>query len=339
MERAFAENHRTGEKLLACSGFESDNPNDRNTELDSKKPRHTFARPHSFAYSCSRNNCALARERKNPMLKLHVLASGSKGNAAIAENAKTGTGVLIDCGICKRDFLERCDQAGFDPAGIEAVFITHEHGDHIKGLGVVLRGLAKLGCAPTIFANKACIDASSTLQKIADDFGISPLALEQGSIEAAGLNVLPFAISHDAAASFGFRIETPDGDALGYITDSGIVASAAHEALLDVRILALESNHDENMLKNGSYPSVIKRRIASELGHLSNPQATKELAALITESRNAGLRTPETVIAMHVSQNNNDYNLPRAALEKGLAIADGNARILCGYQGRLTSVG
>ena len=213
MERAFAENHRTGEKLLACSGFESDNPNDRNTELDSKKPRHTFARAHSFAYSCSRNNCAIARERKNPMLKLHVLASGSKGNAAIAENAKTGTGVLIDCGICKRDFLERCDQAGFDPTGIEAVFITHEHGDHTKGLGVVLRGLAKIGCAPTIFANRACIDASSTLQKIADDFDISPLALGRGSIEAAGLNVLPFATSHDAAASFGFRIEASDGDA------------------------------------------------------------------------------------------------------------------------------
>ena len=194
------------------------------------------------------------------MLKLHVLASGSKGNAAIVENAKTGTGVLIDCGICKRDFLERCDQAGFDPTGIEAVLITHEHGDHTKGLGVVLRGLAKLGCAPTIFANRACIDASSTLQKIADDFDISPLALKQGSIEVAGLNVLPFATSHDAAASFGFRVEASDGDALGYITDSGIVTSAAHEALLDVRILALESNHDETMLQNGSYPYVIKRR-------------------------------------------------------------------------------
>ena len=116
------------------------------------------------------------------------------------------------------------------------------------------------------------------------------------------------------------------------------MTSTAHEALLDVRILALESNHDETMLKNGSYPYVIKRRIASEFGHLSNPQATEELAALITESRNARLRIPETVIAMHVSQNNNDYNLPRAALEKGLAIADGNARVLCGYQGRLTSV-
>ena len=150
--------------------------------------------------------------------------------------------------------------------------------------------------------------------------------------------MLPFATSHDATASFSFRVESPDSDALGYITDSGIVPAAAHAALRDVRILALESNHDECMLKNGDYPYIIKKRIASELGHLSNPQATEELAVLITESRAAGLRTPETVVAMHISQNNNDYDLPRAALEEGLAIANGNARILCGYQGRLTSV-
>ena len=292
------------------------------------------------------------------MLKLHVLASGSKGNAAIVENAATGAGVLIDCGICKRDFLERCDEAGFDPARLEAVFITHEHGDHTKGLGVVLRGLAKLGCGPTVYMNRACVENSSTLQKITDGFQTAPLdaapalflgesasegrngasACDERVVRAAGVRVLPFATSHDAAASFGFRIEAPDGDALGYITDSGIVTSAAHAALRDVRILALESNHDERMLKNGDYPYIIKKRIASELGHLSNPQATEELAALITESRAAGLHTPETVVAMHISQNNNDYDLPRAALEKGLAIAGGNARILCGYQGRLTSV-
>ena len=182
------------------------------------------------------------------MLKLHVLASGSKGNAAIVENAATGAGILIDCGICKRDFLERCDEAGFDPARIDAVLITHEHGDHTKGLGVVLRGLAKLGCAPTVYVNQACIEASSVLQKVAGDCAILPLAPGQRAIEAAGLRAFPFATSHDAAASFGFRVEAPDGDALGYITDSGIVTNAAHEALRDVRILALESNHDERML-------------------------------------------------------------------------------------------
>ena len=79
------------------------------------------------------------------MLALHVLASGSSGNAAMIENTATGAGVLIDCGICKRDFLNRCDEAGFDPGRIQAMFVTHEHGDHVKGLGVVLRGLAKIG--------------------------------------------------------------------------------------------------------------------------------------------------------------------------------------------------
>lgn len=105
-----------------------------------------------------------------------------------------------------------------------------------------------------------------------------------------------------------------------------------------MRILALESNHDERMLQSGDYPYVIKRRIASEFGHLSNPQATEELAALVTESRAAGLRTPEAVVAMHISQNTTTTTCRERPLEKGLAIAEGNARVLCGYQGRLTSV-
>lgn len=78
--------------------------------------------------------------------------------------------------------------------------------------------------------------------------------IEEHVIGAAGLRVLPFATSHDATASFSFRVESPDGDALGYITDSGMVPAAAHAALHGVRILALESNHDEAMLKNGDYP-------------------------------------------------------------------------------------
>ena len=213
--------------------------------------------------------------------------------------------MLIDCGICSAISSNAATRRTSTPR-IDAVLITLEHGDHTKGLGVVLRGLAKLGCAPTVYVNQACIDASSALQKVAGDCAILPLSSEQRAIEAAGLCAFPFATSHDAAASFGFRIEAPDGDALGYITDSGIVTNAAHEALRDVRILALESNHDERMLQSGDYPYVIKRRIASEFGHLSNPQATEELAALITESRAAGLRMPEAVVAMHISQNNND---------------------------------
>ncbi|WP_417755478.1 MBL fold metallo-hydrolase [Senegalimassilia anaerobia] len=306
------------------------------------------------------------------MLALHVLASGSSGNAAVIENTATGAGVLIDCGICKRDFLNRCDEAGFDPGRIQAMFVTHEHGDHVKGLGVVLRGLAKIGNVPPVFAAGACTANSSALAKVAEAFDVrelttacalagsqdmacaafdgsaahaapagqdsAPHTAGPGAVEAAGMRIVPFATSHDAAASFGFRIEdAADGDAIGYLTDSGIVTAQAHAALRDVRILALESNHDPKMLAAGPYPYVIKQRIASNSGHLSNGQAAAELGTLVAESRTAGLRLPQTVVAMHVSQNNNDYSLARRTLEAALGKADCHAETLCGYQARLTT--
>ncbi|WP_294381681.1 MBL fold metallo-hydrolase [uncultured Senegalimassilia sp.] len=308
------------------------------------------------------------------MLALHVLASGSSGNAAVIENTATGAGVLIDCGICKRDFLNRCDEAGFDPGRIQAMFVTHEHGDHVNGLGVVLRGLAKIGNVPPVFAAGACTANSSALAKVAEAFdvreltaacaqagsqGIANATLEDatphaavapagqgltaraagpGAVEAAGMRIIPFATSHDAAASFGFRIEdAADGDAIGYLTDSGIITAQAHAALRDVRILALESNHDPKMLAAGPYPYVIKQRIASNSGHLSNDQAAAELGTLVAESRTAGLRLPQTVVAMHVSQNNNDYSLARRTLEAALREAGCYAETLCGYQARLTT--
>lgn len=291
------------------------------------------------------------------MLALHVLASGSSGNAAVVENVVTGAGVLIDCGICKRDFLSRCDQAGFDPARIEAAFVTHEHGDHVKGLGVVLRGLAKMGCQPPIYVARGCVANSDALAKVAEAFEVRELATTANAgatasadgsakaaarasvIEAARVRVIPFATSHDAAASFGFRIEdAADGDAIGYLTDSGVVTPAAHAALADARILALESNHDPKMLAAGPYPYVVKQRIASDAGHLSNGQAAAELAALVSASRAAGQREPQTVVAMHISQNNNEYSLAKRTLEAALAEANCAADVLCGYQARLTSV-
>ena len=308
------------------------------------------------------------------MLALHVLASGSSGNAAVVENTATGAGVLIDCGICKRDFLNRCDEAGFDPGRIQAMFVTHEHGDHVKGLGVVLRGLAKIGNVPPVFAAGACTANSSALAKVAEAFDVRELTTAcalagsrdmacaafgdaaphtagpsdveaagmhttgPGVIEAAGMRITPFATSHDAAASFGFRIEdAADGDSMGYLTDSGIVTVQAHAALRDVRILALESNHDPKMLAAGPYPYVIKQRIASNNGHLSNGQAAAELGTLVVESRAAGQRLPQTVVAMHVSQNNNDYSLARRTLEAALSDAGCYAETLCGYQARLTT--
>lgn len=308
------------------------------------------------------------------MLRLHILASGSRGNASVIEDAATGRAVLIDCGISKKDFLARCAEARFDPTGIEAVLVTHEHTDHTKGLGVVLRGLAKLGAHPDVFANPATCAASKPLQEMAETHRVLPFGADvfasddsmvasdehaeaekrttesTGSIdvhttgigivqkssyptelELAGMRIFPFATSHDAAASFGFRVEC-DGDALGFMTDSGVVTPAAHDALQNVRLLALECNHDSRMLERGPYPFVVKQRIASDCGHLSNAQASDELAALLSNRL-------EAVAAMHISENNNEYDLALKTFAETLTREGHSARACCGYQGRLTSIG
>lgn len=263
------------------------------------------------------------------MLKLHILASGSRGNATVVENAATGRGVLIDCGICKRDFFARCDEAGFDPAKLDAVLITHEHGDHTKGIGVTMRGLAKLGLSPVVYAAPETLRASRPLQEIDGPCRIRPIAAE-AVVTAAGMSIFPFATSHDAAASFGFRIEA-DGDAAGFMTDTGIVTGAAHAHLQDVRLLALESNHDPRMLREGPYPYVVKQRIASDKGHLSNEQGAEELAALLSNRL-------EAVAAMHVSENSNEYDRALRGFGDVVAREGHPARIVCGYQGRLTTL-
>ena len=186
------------------------------------------------------------------MLKLHILASGSRGNATIVENDQTGRGVLIDCGICKRDFLARCDEARFNPANIDAVLITHDHGDHTKGLGVVMRGLAKMGRQPLVYAADETVRASKAVQDATSACGTRNFHPEE-CLTAAGMSIFPFATSHDAAASFGFRFEA-SGDTAGFMTDTGIVTPQAHAHLADVRLLALESNHDPKMLHEGPYP-------------------------------------------------------------------------------------
>lgn len=179
------------------------------------------------------------------MLRLHILASGSGGNAAIVENAATGEGVLIDCGICKRDFFARAEEAGFDLGRLRAVVVTHDHGDHTKGLGVVLRGLAKAGARPAVHASEAVFAASAPLRDAVASVGAAFEPFGGGDVlEAAGLAVRPFRTSHDAADSYGFRFDEAGGDrdSLGYMTDTGIVTDKAWEALSGVRLLALESN-------------------------------------------------------------------------------------------------
>ena len=129
-------------------------------------------------------------------------------------------------------------------------------------------------------------------------------------LKLAGMSVLPFPTSHDTEASLGFRFETDD-DALGYMTDTGYVTPDAHAALSNVRILAIESNHDVVMLREGPYPYVLKQRILSDRGHLSNAQCCEEVERLL------GPRL-EHIVAMHISEHNNTFGIPVRTLQKML---------------------
>ena len=261
------------------------------------------------------------------MLRLHVIASGSKGNAAIVEDADSGACLLVDCGVCAREFFAGCETSGIDVSRLRALLVTHEHTDHTKGLGVVLRGLRKRGIELPVYANPATKAASPELTALTDAFAFEdmapgiPLAFD-------GIEVVPFRTSHDAASSCGFRFEA-GADALGYLTDSGVVTPEAHDALTRVRILALEANHDPHMLAVGPYPAWLKERVGGEFGHLSNYQAADELDRL----RWSGL---EQVIAMHISENNNTYLLPPAVLQE--AVDAETVQVRSAFQHRPVSV-
>lgn len=369
------------------------------------------------------------------MLKLHVLASGSHGNASVVEDAETGRALLIDCGISKKAFLQRCSEAGFDPLRIEGVLITHEHTDHTKGLGVVLRGLAKMGAHPQVFADPSVVRASRDIADALASLDAQARPFDDSSeLTLAGIDVFPFLTSHDAVASYGFRFETSSGevgrerdplnaheriddecsrnaratiarddspactipmrgadrltafgagnpdicdnigfasqdnassarigaatatcvnaaaathadaaaatcvdvaaathDVLGFMTDTGIVTSAAHAHLQGCRILAIEGNHDPRMLEKGPYPYSVIARIGSDRGHLSNEQGACELRSLLHN----GL---ERVVALHVSQNTNTYDLPKRAFQEVLFQERHDARADVGFQERAITV-
>lgn len=239
--------------------------------------------------------------------RLHVLASGSKGNAAIVQAGNQA--VLIDCGITKKAFFERCTDVGFDPSCIQAVIVTHEHIDHTKGIGVVMRGLAKLGVQPEIYCTPGTYFNSRELAELQ---GFDVYSVHNTSeLMIGGIHVQLFPTSHDAADPVGMAFETSTAhgrDMLGYLTDSGVLPEAATKLFADARILALESNHDLKMLEEGPYPYHLKLRVASDFGHLSNRQSAEALERIAPSKL-------QVVCGMHLSETNNLHRLAVASLE------------------------
>ena len=251
-------------------------------------------------------------------MKFSVLGSGSKGNATYLEAGETA--ILIDAGMSGIELQRRLAAIGVELSSINAIFLTHEHNDHIHGAGV----LSRRASIP-VYANPATFSAAnSTLNKIAayNEFDTG------SSFHFRNIEIHPFSISHDAADPVGFRISDQTA-AFGYCTDTGKVSQLMRQRLTSCQGLVIESNHDMEMLKNGSYPPYLKQRIRSNQGHLDNEEA----ASFMRELAHDGL---VHVVLAHLSQENNDpgiaYQVMHAALDNVLADQDIKLRISVAQQ-------
>jgi phosphoribosyl 1,2-cyclic phosphodiesterase len=255
------------------------------------------------------------------MLRFKNLSSGSTGNATLIE--ATGgvvantTRLLVDCGLGLQRMTTALDLAGVRPSQIDAIFITHEHGDH---LGCVVQ-LASRYSIPVWASNgtHAVLKDIRLRQKskrpdqtkLVPDFDdLVRIAQDTCPVDLGELQFNPFTVPHDAREPL--QLSCTDGNSkLGILTDLGHASHHVREQLSHCHALLLESNHDTEMLAKSSYPPFLKSRVGGDFGHLSNMAAAEILDGL----QHPGLRQ---VIAAHLSQQNNKAELVQNSLSRVL---------------------
>ena len=223
------------------------------------------------------------------MLRFRSLGSGSSGNATLVEAAGIAPlRLLVDCGLGLRQLLLRLGEAGLQAQDIHAVFITHEHGDHIG----CARALALRYRIPVWMSQGTHAAIGSP-----DFDGLLHRARDGKAIDLGGLQLTPFTVPHDAREPL--QLSCTDGAAkLGILTDLGHATAHVMAHLANCDALLLECNHDTGMLEQSSYPAFLKRRIGGDYGHLSNAAAAA-IAGALNHSRLKHL------VAAHLSAQNN----------------------------------
>lgn len=223
------------------------------------------------------------------------LGSGSRGNALLIETA--GCRLLLDCGFAVRELEQRLAQAGVDPRTLDALLVTHEHGDHIRG------------AVP--FARRYRCDLWMThgtwLGGGAEEIeGLHLFHAGQGPFHIGDAEIQPYTVPHDAREPCQYRIRSGKR-CLAVLTDAGASTPHLMDHLQDADALVLECNHDEAMLANGPYPPRLRARVGGAQGHLSNRQAADILARLEPSRL-------QHLAAAHLSEKNNHPGKARAAL-------------------------
>ena len=225
------------------------------------------------------------------MLNFCSLYSGSSGNSLFVETENTK--ILIDAGMSCKKIEEALHSIEVDPSSINAILVTHEHSDHIKGISTI----SKKFDIP-VFATKETFDSMPTQTEKLSQKNINFFnPLEKFNID--DLKILPFSIPHDAANPCGFNISKDNKHQISIATDIGHMTKDIIKHLEGSEFILLESNYDTEVLKCCSYPFKLKSRIASDIGHLSNTMAGKTISYL---SKNSKLNT---AMLGHLSKESN----------------------------------
>jgi phosphoribosyl 1,2-cyclic phosphodiesterase len=237
-------------------------------------------------------------------VEVNVLASGSTGNAVCIRAGETR--ILIDGGISTRSMTRKLADIGIDAASVDAVLVTHEHQDHTKGLVT----FGKKYNVP-IYAR---YDAWRAMPNVAKAVPQDNRRILRECLEVGECKIEVFDTSHDAVDPVGFNIFYNDRK-FSLATDLGCVSSRVKNALTGADMLVFEANHDVDMLKKGSYPAFLKRRILSSRGHLSNEDAGQTLAEIIKD------KSHTQVVLAHLSQENNCPQLAKTTVQDILQAA------------------
>ncbi|GAB6168787.1 MBL fold metallo-hydrolase [Clostridium carnis] len=227
-------------------------------------------------------------------MKFCSLYSGSSGNSIFIASKEAK--ILIDAGLPGKKIDEALKSIGENPSEINGIFITHEHSDHIKGVGVLSR---KYDIPIYANANTWAVMENS-IGKI-KEHNIKIMD-RRSTLEINDLDVTSFNIPHDAVAPVGYTMHSK-GKKVSVTTDFGIYTQEIRDNIKESEVILLESNHDINMLKFGPYPYNLKRRILSEVGHLSNEDCGKAIVDLMTH------KLHRKIILGHLSGTNNHPDL------------------------------
>lgn len=250
-------------------------------------------------------------------MRVCLLASGSKGNAVYCECS--GTRLLIDAGLSGKAIATRLQEIGVEPEGLDAILISHEHGDHCRGVGPLSRRYdLPVYLHPETHKALPGLGRIDQLHKIAIG--------EQFTVGNVTIGTFP--TTHDVEVSVGYTLTGAEGK-IGLATDLGLATRLVLDHLQKCRVLVLETNHDEMMLRDGPYPWPLKQRIKGRHGHLSNTHAAELLKQVLWPGM-------EAVFLAHLSETNNSPELALAAINGVLDDREGRPEIFLGYQDRVS---